>query len=140
MPGPLSNDLRERVAVAVATGHSCRTVAALFQVSASSVSRWSQRHRSTGSAAAKPMGGIRRDVLADQRDWLRGRIKQQPDLTLQALRAELAKRGARVSLWTVWKFCVCEGLSFKKKPAAGRTGPYHRRPQTSALEAASDKA
>jgi transposase len=48
----------------------------LFQVSASSVSRWSQRHRSTGSAAAKPMGGIRRDVLAGQRDWLRGRIKR----------------------------------------------------------------
>jgi hypothetical protein len=60
------------------------------------------------------MGGIRRDVLVGQRDWLRGRIKQKPDLTLQALRAELAERGARVSLWAIWRYCVSEGLSFKK--------------------------
>jgi transposase len=52
MPGPLSNDLRELVAMAVTEGRSRRTVTELFHVSASSVSRWSQRHRSTGSAAA----------------------------------------------------------------------------------------
>src|SRR5215470_1885199 len=87
MPGPFSNDLRERVAVAVAEGRSCRAVAALFHVSPSSVVRWSQRHRTTGSAAAKPMGGVRRDVLAGHRPWLRDRIQEKPDLTLQALKA-----------------------------------------------------
>jgi hypothetical protein len=47
-------------------------------------------------------------------DWLRDRIKEKPDLTLRALQAELAARGARVSIWAIWKFCVSEGLSFKK--------------------------
>ncbi len=104
MAGPFSNDLRERVAVA--EGRSCRFVAKLFHVSPSSVSRWSQRHRTTGSAAAKPMGGVRRDVLADHRDWLRDRLKEKP--------AELAARGASVSIGAMWIFCVSEGLSFKK--------------------------
>ena len=53
----------------------------------------------TGSAAAKPMGGKRRNVLGEQRVWLRQRLAEKPDLTLKALRAELAERGCKVSLW-----------------------------------------
>jgi transposase len=113
-----SDDLRERVAVAVAAGRSCRTVAKLFGVSVSSVVKWSQRYRQSGSAAAKPMGGVRRAVLADHRAWLLERIKQKPDLTLQAIRSELAARGVIVSLWAVWKFYASEKMTFKKKPAA----------------------
>jgi transposase len=132
MAGPFSNDLRERVAVAVAEGRSCRFVAELFHVSPSSVSRWSQRRRTTGSAAAKPMGGVRRNALGDHRDWLRDRIKQKPDLTLRALKSELVVRGASVSIWVIWKFCVSEGFSFKKtisgaRPACGgRNGLRYR--------------
>ena len=118
MAGAYSNDLRERVAVAVAEGRSCRTVAKLFRISPSSVVKWSQRYRQTGSAAAKPMGGVRRAVLADHRGWLLERIKQKPDLTLQAIRSELAARGVIVSLWAVWNFYRSEKITFKKKPAA----------------------
>jgi transposase len=127
MPGPYSNDLRERVAAATAEGRSCRMVAKLFQVSVSSVVKWSQRRRQTGSAAAKPMGGVRRAVLAEQRPWLLERVTEKPDLTLHALRAELAKRGVTVSIWAVWKFCASEGLSFKKKRAGVRAGPPRHR-------------
>ena len=127
MPGPYSNDLRERVAAAVADGLSCRAVAKLFRVSPSSVVKWSRRQRATGSAAAKPMDGVRRAVLADQRVWLLARIKQKPDLTLLAIRAELAERGVTVSLWAVWKLYASEGITFKKKPAASRaTASWHR--------------
>jgi len=52
-----SLDLRERVVAAVASGQSCRAVADRFGVSVASVVKWSQRFRSTDSAAAKPMGG-----------------------------------------------------------------------------------
>ena len=113
-----SNDLRERVTAAVVEGRSCRTVAKLFLISPSSVVKWSQRYRQTGSAAAKPMGGVRRAVLAHQRAWLLERLEQKPDLTLQAIRAELAERGVIVSLWAVWKFDASEKITFKKKPAA----------------------
>ena len=50
-----SLDLRERVVTAVLAGQSCRTVAKTFGVSVASVVKWSQRFRSVGSAAAKPM-------------------------------------------------------------------------------------
>jgi transposase len=52
-----SDDLRERVAVAVLSSRSCREMAALFSVSVASAVKWSQRLRQTGSAAAKPQGG-----------------------------------------------------------------------------------
>ena len=53
-----SLDLRERVVAAVASGESCRAVAATFKVSVASVVKWSQRFRATGSAAARPMEAI----------------------------------------------------------------------------------
>ena len=62
-----SLDLRERVVASVANGQPCRAVAASFAVSVASVVKWSLRARATGSAAAKPMGGHRRFLLAEQR-------------------------------------------------------------------------
>jgi transposase len=118
MAKPYSQDLRERVVAAVAAGRSRHAVAKLFQLSVSAVIKWNQRFDSTGSAAAKPMGGVRRDALGEQRGWLRTRLAEKPDLTLEALRAELAARGTEVCVWTIWNFCRAEKLTFKKKPAA----------------------
>ena len=78
MARPYSQDLRER---AVAGGHTCRAVAALFGVSVASVVKWSQRFRATGSAAAAKMGGRRPLRLAGEREWLLARIAAKPDLT-----------------------------------------------------------
>ena len=122
MVRPYSLDLRERVVAAVMNGQSCRAVAALFGVSVASVVKWSQRLRSTGSAAAKPMGGKRPVVLAGQRAWLRHRIDQVPSVSLRALVAELGERGIAVSYGAVWNFVHREGLSFKKKRASRRAG------------------
>ena len=63
MGRPLSNDLRERVVGAVLAGESCRAVAARFGVAVSSVVKWSQRQRATGSVAPGKMGGHRKPVL-----------------------------------------------------------------------------
>jgi transposase len=105
----------------------------LFGVSVASVVKWSQRFRATGSAAAKPMGGHRRRVLAGERDWLLARIAAKPDLTLNALLAELAARGRVVSYGALWKFLDDAGLRFKKKPARRRTGPPRRRAAAGAM-------
>jgi transposase len=122
MVRPYSLDLRERVVAAVEGGQTCRTVAGLFDVSVASVVKWSQRARTTGSAAAKPMGGKRPVLLAGQRAFILDRIEAVPNLTLRALAAELAERGAVVSYGAIWTFVHREGLSFKKKRASGRTG------------------
>jgi len=123
MVRPYSLDLRERVVSAVEAGQTCRAVAETFGVSVASVVKWSQRHRLTGSAAAKPMGGKRPVLLAGQRVFILERIRRQPDISLRALAAELADRGITVSYGAVWTFVHREGLSHKKKPAARRAGP-----------------
>ena len=114
MTRPLSNDLRERVVSAVKEGASCRAVAARFDVAVSSVVKWSQRHRSTGSVAPGKVGGHRKRLLEPHRAFIVERIHQLPHLTLHGLKAELAARGVRVSHNTVWEFLRREGLRFKK--------------------------
>ena len=130
MTRPYSDDLRARVAAAVVGGQTCRGVATLFGVSVSAAAKWSARLRTDGSAAAKPMGGARRAVLAGERAWLLERIAAVPDLTLREVRAELAARGVVVGLWAVWWFYEAEGITFKKKHHGRRAGACgHRQPQ-----------
>ncbi|HLB06681.1 MAG TPA: IS630 family transposase, partial [Alphaproteobacteria bacterium] len=95
-------------------GRSCRAVAATFDVSVASVVKWSQRFRTTGSAAARPRGGRRPYALQSEHAWLLARLAETPDITLRALVAELAERGIVVSLYAVWHFFEHEGISFKK--------------------------
>ena len=134
MARPYSLDLRERVVSAVAGGASCRTVAATFKISVASVVKWSQRFRSEGSPAARPMGGRKPYVLADHRSWLLKRLSEQPDITLRSLVAELAERGIKVSYYAVWHFFEHEGITFKKKPARQRTGSPRRRSPARSME------
>lgn len=116
MTRPYSNDLRERVIAAVEAGARCRAVAARFGVAVSSVVKWSQRYRRTGSVAPGKMGGHRRRVLEPHREFIVERINQEPHLTLHRLKDALAARGVAVSHNAVWQFLRREGLSFKKNP------------------------
>ena len=111
---PLSNDLRERAVAAVGAGDSCRSVAERFGVAVSTVVKWSQRYRATGSVAPGKVGGHRKPVLEAHRAFIRKRIDQTSHLTLHRLKEELAARGVVVSHNTVWTFLRREGLSFKK--------------------------
>jgi transposase len=129
-----SLDLRERVVAAVASGQSCRTVAARFKVSVASVVKWSRRFRATGSAAAYKVGGRRPYALAGERTWLLTRLAEKPDITLRTLAAELAARGIKVSHFAVWHFFEHEGISFKKKPVRQRTRSSGRGTATGAVE------
>jgi transposase len=114
MTRPLSNDLRERVVVAIEAGESCRSVAARFGIAVSSAVKWSQRYRATGSVAPGKMGGHRKRVLEPHRAFIAERINQTPHLSLHRLKDELAARGVKVSHDAVWRFLRREGLSFKK--------------------------
>ena len=78
MARPLSNDLRERVVAAVGEGASCRVVASRFGVAVSSVVKWSQRARRTGSVSPGRMGGHRRPILEPHRDFILARLKERP--------------------------------------------------------------
>lgn len=121
-----SLDLRERVVAAVESGRSCRSVARTFMVSVASVVKWSQRYRTSGSAAARSVGGRRGYAVAGEREWLLARIAEKPDLTLRALLLELKERGMVVSYYALWHFLQHEGITFKKKPVRIRTGSSRR--------------
>jgi len=136
MARPYSQDLRDRVVSSVAGGRTCRATAALFGVSVASVVKWSRRWRTSGSAAAKQMGGWRQLRLQREREWLLARIAEKPDLTLRAVVAELAERGTPASYGAVWRFFKHEGITFKKKrctpasriaPTSLAAGPGGRR-------------
>jgi transposase len=114
MTRALSNDLRERVVAAVLTGESSRSVASRFGVAVSSVVKWSQRYRATGSVGPGKMGGHRRRILEPHRAFIIERISQMSNLTLHRLKDELAGLGIHVSHNAVWQFLRREGLSFKK--------------------------
>ena len=117
MVKPYSEDLRIRVVGRVEAGHPVREVAETFGVSASSVVKWSQRKRETGSVAAKPMGSRQARSLAAERDWILARLAENPDVTLRELVAELEARAVWTSYGSVWRLLNDEGISFKKKPA-----------------------
>ncbi len=118
-----SEDLRSRVVARVEAGQPVREVASHFGVSVSSVVKWSQRYRATGSVAAKPMGSRLPRLLLGERDWLLDRLAASPDITLRALVSELQERGVRASYGSLWRLLNDEGINFKKKPARQRAGP-----------------
>ena len=117
MGKPYSQDLRDRVVAAVETGGmSCRGAARRFGVGESSAIRWVERYRQTGSAAAGKMGGHRRPVLLEHRDFLATARAEQPDITLEALcRRHLAEQGVKSDTGTMSRFLRREGITLKKR-------------------------
>jgi transposase len=95
MARPLSNDLRQRVMAAVLSGQSCRAAALRFGVAVSSVVKWSQRYRATGSVKPGQMGGHRKRVLEPYRAFIIERI----DRTGLHQTMDPRKR-ARMMIWT----------------------------------------
>ena len=129
-----SQDLRSRLIEIVESGRSARSTAKLFRVSASSAVKWVQRWRRTGSVSANPVRGHRRRVLEAHAEWLLKLVATRSDLTLKEIRANLAKRGVRVSIGTLWNFFERQNISFKKKPLRQRAGPPGRRHGSRRLE------
>jgi transposase len=117
--GPYSNDLRVRVIEAVDAGASRREAAERFEISASSAIKWLQRWTTTGSVAAKPMGGSR-SPLEDHATWLLALIAEQPDLTLDEVVAAMHKQRIAGSRTAVWRFFERHEISCKKNSARQR--------------------
>jgi transposase len=134
MARPYSQDLRVRLVRYVEGGVSARAAAKVFGVSESAAIKWMQRWRRQGSVAPDPVRGHRRQLLESDADWLLEVIEAKTDLTLEEVRAQLKKRGVRVSLWTVWSFYDRHNISFKKKRLRQRAEPRRRRGGTAALE------
>ena len=133
MPRPYSDDLRRRAIEAVEAGASRHEAAERFDMSPSTVINWMQRWREDGSAAAKPSGGSV-SPLEDHAKWLLSLVAKQPDLTLDEVVAEMAKRGIAGSRSALSRFYIRHNITFKKKPARHGARPSGRGPRAQALE------
>ena len=121
MGRPYSLDLRQRAMDRIALGESCHAVAVALNVAPSSVIKWAQRHRQTGSAAPGKMGGYRPHAISgSHRDWVLSMIEGPDHVTLEILAAGLLERGLKVHPASVCRFLHREGKSLKKNRSAGR--------------------
>ena len=121
MPKPYSQDLRERVVAAVASGLSRHAAAKRVKVSASSAIGWVQRWRETGAVAAKPTGGSTSPLEKHETELL-DLVREKPDLTLDEFCAALKEREIATSRVSLHRFFVRHALCFKKNSARQRTG------------------
>lgn len=115
---PLSQDLRRRVVEAYERRQgSIRVLARRFAVSQSSVFRWLEKSRSTGTLVPRPHGGGARPRLNETALQSLGRlINERPDATLEELREHLAQvSGVHVHPSTVWRALKRLGRRRKKK-------------------------
>ena len=122
MTKPLSNDLRERVIEAVASGASCRAAAGRFGVVASTAVKWTRRWRDTGSVAPRPQGGDKRSGRIEAyAGEILSLIEARRDITLAEIAAHLEERhGERFAPSTVWRFLDRHDQTFKKNRARQR--------------------
>ena len=116
MAGPLSGDLRRRVVRAVEeVGMSRRAAAARFGVGVSSAIRWVGEYRARGSFEPKKMGNPSPPKLAIHRETVLGMLYEQPDVTIEGLRHELAEKGIEIGYSSVRRFFAREGITRKKR-------------------------
>lgn len=117
MAEPLSMDLRTRVLAAIGEGASGRSAGRRFGVSAASVSRWRALERTQGDASPKAIGGDRRSQETEAHaGTILSAITAAPDLTLEELRAALARDGVFVSYGALWRFLDRHKITRKKRP------------------------
>ena len=116
MAAPLSMDLRVRVVRAVAEeGMSRRGAAARFGVAIRTAVRWVAEFRSSGSLAARRMGNRTPPKLTAHREAVLALLREQPDCTIEGLRADLAERGIVVGYGSIRRFFEREGITRKKR-------------------------
>lgn len=122
MPKAYSCDLRKRVVEAVEMGASRREAAERFEVGVASAVKWLQRWCKERRSAPKPRGGSTSPLEAVATEIL-VLINEHPDLTLIEAVAKLRKRRIKTSRSSLGRFLDRHDITFKKKPASGRTTP-----------------
>src|ERR1700687_1121111 len=128
-----SLDLRRRVVSRVDGGRSRRGAAADLQVSPSFSVKLVARHRRTGTLESPRQGRPPATVkLAPYSDFLMGRVKEKPDITMPELAAELEVRhGVAVAPASLSRFLCKAGITYKKTVAGrgARTLGYRQEPK-----------
>jgi transposase len=110
-----SADLRERLLGAIDAGLPQAEAARLFGVGLSTIKRWRQRQRQTGSVTASPRPGRRRRIGREAEAALAAQVRAAPDATLVEHCARWTERsGVAVSPATMSRALRRAGWPLKK--------------------------
>jgi transposase len=123
MTRPLSDDIRQRLVLAVDGGMSRRLAARRFDVAASTAIKWVDQWRRVGHIRPRPQGGDKRSHRIEaHRVEILALVEDRPDITLAEIAAYLEDaHGLRVAQSTVWRLLERHELTFKKNRARQRT-------------------
>lgn len=122
-----SEDLRQRVVDAVASGMSRRQAAARFQVGIASAIRWVTLQAETGGISPRPRGGKPRSPLEPHTAWLLALNEAENDLNLAQIGQRLLdERGLVTTETSIRRFFKRHRISFKKNPARQRADAARR--------------
>ena len=117
-PHPMA--LRERAVALVEEGLTHTATSRQLRVSIKFVNDMVRLKRETGALEPKRQGNPGRGKLTDVTGWVRARIADRADLTIDELTAELkAHHGLAVHRSSVGRLLHRLGLSHKKRPAGG---------------------
>ena len=140
MGKPLPMALRERVVAFVDEGNSNREASRHFRVSPKFVNDLMKLRAVTGSLAPRRQGhGPGGGKLADHADFVRGRMAENGELTLDELCVELEARGVTVHRSNVARLLHRLGLSHKKRRSgrASTIAPTSGKPESIGQDGAS---
>jgi transposase len=134
-----SQDLRDRVLIAVDSGMAVRWAAATFRVSPAYIYKALMRRRLTRDSGSNPnRGHAPRKLTAAQEMALAEHMRSHRGITLAMVQAWLeAEHGVSLSTGAVWNAVRRLGLSFKKSVAGSRAGPAGRGSPTPGVESRS---
>lgn len=115
---PYSADLRERLVGAMDAGLPLAEAARLFRICPSTIVRWRQRQRATGSVAALPRPGRTPRIGPYHAPALRAQVAAAPDATLaQHCARWAAEEGVALSVATMSRAIRRLGITVKKSLA-----------------------
>jgi transposase len=118
-----SKDLRVRAVSIVESGESAREASRVLNVGASTAIRWIARWTTTGSVDAKSGTGHSRSPLEKHKRWLLALVADEPDLTLDEIRARLRSvKKQKAGIGSIWRFYDRHHITFKKNSARRRAG------------------
>jgi putative transposase len=115
MVKPHSMDLREHAMQRLATGETTYQVAAALNVAVSSVIKWAQKQRKSGSVEPGKMGGHKPFVIdGEHKTFVLDHVKRNPNTSLNDLADVLEQRGLKVHTSSISRFLQREDIQLKK--------------------------
>jgi len=116
MAAPLSQDLRVRVIEAVEKGGMSRRAAAgRFGMGVRTAVRWVNEFRLSGQVGPRKMGNPSAPKLTAHRDVVFAALAKTPDITIEALRHDLAASGIIIGYGSIRRFFQRERITRKKR-------------------------